>query len=219
MDYADAGDLFSLIQKTKHARMNFGERQILRWFTQMALAIKYMHEAYVLHRDLKSQNLFLQGPNGRLKIGDFGISKILDSTVALAKTTIGSPYYMSPEICAHKPYSWSSDVWAMGCILYELCTLRVPFDAADIHDLVKKITRGPTPRIAHYTDELRSLGLALLHIDDSHRPTAQQVVKQTIVQREIRRMFQEENQRRNVVPLPSLCDDYVQNDGSDPSSS
>lgn len=123
MDYCETGDLFNLIQKTRRAKLNFSENQIVRWFTQMALAIKYMHEAHVLHRDLKSQNLFLKGPSGRLKIGDFGIAKVLDSTSALAKTIIGSPYYMSPEICEQKPYSWSSDVWAMGCMLYEMCML------------------------------------------------------------------------------------------------
>lgn len=198
MDYCETGDLFTLIQKTRASKLNFNQNQIVRWFTQLALAIKYMHENHVLHRDLKSQNLFLKGHDGRLKIGDFGISKILDSTEALARTTIGSPYYMSPEICEQKPYSWSSDVWAMGCMLYEMCCLRVPFEANDIHELVIKITRGPVPRIPHYSDELRDLGVSLLDHGDSNRPTAQEIVQMPLVQNEIQRMFEEERKRRST---------------------
>jgi len=199
MDYCENGDLFNLIQKTRRAKLNFSENQIIRWFTQMALAIKYMHEHHVLHRDLKSQNLFLKGPTGRLKIGDFGIAKVLDSTTALAKTVIGSPYYMSPEICEHKPYSWSSDVWAMGCMLYEMCALRVPFEANDINELVKKITRSPPPHIPHYSKELCALGIELLDNAEGRRPTASEIVRRPLVQQEIRKMFQEENERRQAA--------------------
>lgn len=80
-------------------------------------------------------------------MGDFGIAKVLESTAAVAKTQIGTPYYLSPEICQEKAYAWPSDIWAMGCILYELCCLRVPFDAADLRALVHRITRGPSPSL------------------------------------------------------------------------
>jgi len=205
MDYCETGDLYSLIQKTKASKMNFNEDRILRWFSQLALAIKYMHENHILHRDLKSQNLFLKFPDGRLKIGDFGISKILESTTALTKTTIGSPYYMSPEICRQEPYSWSSDVWAMGCMIYEMCCLRIPFDADDIQELVVKIIRGPVPRIPYYySEEVRELGMALLDGDDKRRPTANAIVQMPMIQKEIRNMLQDETVRRKSQPTDGL---------------
>ncbi|KAF4748321.1 Serine/threonine-protein kinase Nek1, partial [Perkinsus olseni] len=129
MDYAEGGDLAARIRKARDTGVGFSESQIVRWFSQAALALKYVHEKHILHRDLKTQNLFLTRAN-RLRLGDFGISKVLDSTLAFAETTIGTPYYLSPEICEEKPYNWASDIWALGCILYELCCLKVPFDAS-----------------------------------------------------------------------------------------
>merc|ERR1719160_2272506 len=102
MEYADGGDLFTRIQKAKKSMTKFPEQQILRWFTQALLALKFIHDKHILHRDLKSQNFFLMS-NGKLKIGDFGIAKVLDNTAACAQTTIGTPYYLSPEICQERP--------------------------------------------------------------------------------------------------------------------
>merc|ERR1719436_797336 len=144
MDFADGGDLYQRVSRTRKASQKFAEHQILRWFTEATLALKYMHDKHVLHRDLKSQNLFLTAQD-RLRIGDFGISKVLEGTASFARTTIGTPYYLSPEICKEQPYSFASDIWALGCILYELVALRVPFDAQSLQALVQKITRGPTP--------------------------------------------------------------------------
>jgi len=109
----------------------FSEEQITRWFTQCILGLKYIHEKHILHRDLKSSNFFLTR-SGDIKMGDFGIAKVLECTAGVAKTQIGTPYYLSPEICQEKAYAWPSDIWSMGCILYEMCCLRVPFDAADL---------------------------------------------------------------------------------------
>merc|ERR1719388_720978 len=102
MEYADGGDLFTKIQKAKKACQKFPEGTIMRWFTQALLALKFIHDKHILHRDLKSQNFFLMS-NGKLKIGDFGIAKVLDNTAACAQTTIGTPYYLSPEICQERP--------------------------------------------------------------------------------------------------------------------
>merc|ERR1719487_1182181 len=141
MEYADGGDLFTRIQKAKKSMTKFPEQQILRWFTQALLALKFIHDKHILHRDLKSQNFFLMS-NGKLKIGDFGIAKVLDNTAACAQTTIGTPYYLSPEICQERPYSWASDMWSLGCVLYECCCLKVPFDASNLRQLIDRITRA-----------------------------------------------------------------------------
>merc|ERR1719421_1615832 len=197
MEYADGGDLFTRIQKAKKSMTKFPEQQILRWFTQALLALKFIHDKHILHRDLKSQNFFLMS-NGKLRIGDFGIAKVLDSTAAFAKTTIGTPYYLSPEICQERPYSWSSDVWAMGCILYEMAALRVPFDAPNIRALVSKITRGPLPVLpTQYSPNLQKLYEDLMQRDEKRRPTAAGVLRYSIVQAEIRNMLREEQSKRS----------------------
>merc|ERR1719343_1058275 len=144
MDYCEGGDLRKQIDDARRSRQPIPEEQILRWFVQGMSAIKYIHSKHVLHRDLKSSNFFLS-KSGNVKLGDFGIAKVLSCTAARARTQIGTPYYLSPEVCQEKPYTWPSDIWAMGCILYELCALKVPFDAPNISKLVEKICRGPTP--------------------------------------------------------------------------
>mmetsp|Transcript_105327 Transcript_105327/g.298122 ORF Transcript_105327/g.298122 Transcript_105327/m.298122 type:complete len:416 (-) Transcript_105327:59-1306(-) len=198
MDYADGGDLHQRIQKTKQGGKIIPEEKILRWVTEATLAMKYLHDKHVLHRDLKTQNLFLTAQD-RLRIGDFGISKVLENTAAFARTTIGTPYYLSPEICLEKPYSYSSDVWALGCVLYELAALRVPFDAQTLQALVQKITRGPAPVMpANYTQELRQLCGDLLSREQSQRPTAQDILQRTLIQGEIRRMLREEQTKGSV---------------------
>jgi NIMA (never in mitosis gene a)-related kinase len=88
------------------------------------LALEFVHRKKILHRDIKSSNIFLRS-NGSVKLGDFGISKILEHTVDAAVTFVGTPYYMSPEVCENKPFTFKSDVWALGCVLYEMCTLKV----------------------------------------------------------------------------------------------
>ena len=100
------------------------EKVIVNWFIQILFGISVLHSKKVLHRDLKSANIFLTS-NKTIKIGDFGISKVLDNTSA--KTFVGTPYYLSPEVCENRPYDFKSDLWSLGCILYELCTLGVSF--------------------------------------------------------------------------------------------
>ena len=82
----------------------FTENQVLDWFVQLSLALKHVHDRKILHRDIKSQNVFLT-KSGIVKLGDFGIARVLNSTVELARTCIGTPYYLSPEICENKPYN------------------------------------------------------------------------------------------------------------------
>jgi NIMA (never in mitosis gene a)-related kinase len=105
---------------------------VISWFCQLCLAIKHIHARKILHRDLKSQNIFLTKAN-QVKIGDFGISKVLENTSDFAWTSLGTPYYLSPEICMGQKYDYKSDTWMLGCILYELCTLRRPFEGDNLN--------------------------------------------------------------------------------------
>lgn len=116
------GDLAYHVKKMRQKGEHFSEDLIMQWFVQLCLALEYIHKRKILHRDLKSQNIFLT-KNNTIKLGDFGISKVLEHTNDQALTVQGTPYYMSPEVCQSKPYNYTSDVWSLGCILYELCTL------------------------------------------------------------------------------------------------
>jgi serine/threonine protein kinase len=110
MIYCELGDMHTKIKQMKEKGKNFTESQILDWITQTALAIYYLHNQKILHRDLKSQNLFLKKDErikeDRIKLGDFGIAKVLDTTQDLARTCIGTPYYMAPEVFRYHPYSY-----------------------------------------------------------------------------------------------------------------
>ena len=114
--------------------------QVLDWFLQICLAVKYCHSKRLLHRDIKTQNIFLTS-TGVVKLGDFGISRILQNTFDCAHTFVGTPYYLSPELVQEKPYNTQSDVWAMGVVLYELLAHRHPFNAKDMKGLMYKILR------------------------------------------------------------------------------
>jgi len=100
-----------------------------------------VHDRKILHRDIKGQNIFLTKHNF-IKMGDFGIARVLNSTKEVAKSIVGTPYYVSPEIIDNRPYSFESDIWSLGVLLYELCALRPPFEGSSIHLLAMKIVRG-----------------------------------------------------------------------------
>ena len=135
----------------------FSETEVFNWFVQICLALEYVHSRRVIHRDLKTQNIFLTG-NNTIKLGDFGISKVLETTCANANNVVGTPYYMAPEACQSEPYTSKSDVWALGVILYELCTLKKPFEADNLLGLVFKIVSDPVPPLPNslpYGPEIR----------------------------------------------------------------
>lgn len=167
----------SHIKKCKEKGQRFPEELILNWFSQIMLGLKYIHRHNILHRDLKSSNIFLQ-ENGDLKIGDFGIARVLEGTLQNAETVVGTPYYISPEICRSEPYSFKSDVWSLGCVLYELCTLDYPFRGMNLLNLVHKIVHeDPAPIPPQYSSELSDLIGLLLRKKLEERPTLDQVMQ------------------------------------------
>ena len=115
MEYADAGDLSMVVKRQRELKQYLPESDILSWFVQIALGLQYIHKKNILHRDLKTQNIFVTSKK-LVKIGDFGISKWLSHTLDLATTAIGTPHYLSPEICRRQPYSHKSDMWSLGNI-------------------------------------------------------------------------------------------------------
>lgn len=191
MEYADRGDLFDQIKKQKMTGRLFPEAQIWEWFVQICLALKHVHDRKILHRDIKSQNVFMvtDKRTGKLlaKLGDFGIARVLQGTMDLARTAIGTPYYLSPEIAESKPYSNKSDVWSMGVMLYELCTFNHAFDAQNMKGLVLKILRGQySPISSQYSGNMREMISRMLMKDPSKRPSINQILKLPFLQEYIR---------------------------------
>ncbi|XP_039607094.1 serine/threonine-protein kinase Nek1 isoform X2 [Polypterus senegalus] len=187
MDYCEGGDLYKRINNQKGVL--FSEDQILDWFVQICLALKHVHDRKILHRDIKSQNIFLT-KDGTIQLGDFGIARVLNSTVELARTCIGTPYYLSPEICENKPYNNKSDIWALGCVLYEMCTLKHAFEAGNMKNLVLKIIRGTYPPVSlHYSYDLRNLIAQLFKRNPRDRPSVNSILEKPFVVRRIEKLL------------------------------
>ncbi|KAK7068357.1 Serine/threonine-protein kinase Nek4 [Halocaridina rubra] len=183
MTYCEGGDLFTKIRHQNGALIP--EQQIVRWLIQITMALQYLHGHSILHRDLKTQNIFLTR-SGLVKLGDFGIAKVLNSSLDMATTLIGTPYYMSPELFAGIPYSYKSDIWSLGCCLYELTTLKHAFQAHDIAALVCRITRGKVDGIPPgYTFDLKDLINSLMSHTPDLRPSASQVLQKSFIREHI----------------------------------
>ena len=188
MEYADGGDLNNKIkeQKKKEPLTPFEPKLAMFWFLQICMALKYLHDNHILHRDLKTANVFLTTKN-IVKLGDFGISTILQNTLACAKTVCGTPYYFSPELCQSKPYNNKSDVWALGVVFYETLTLQRPFNAKSLKELLKKILVGQyEPIPTSVPAEMRALSAALLNINPTQRPSVNRIIEAPYVQDQLR---------------------------------
>uniref|UniRef100_A0A5F8GEV9 non-specific serine/threonine protein kinase n=1 Tax=Monodelphis domestica TaxID=13616 RepID=A0A5F8GEV9_MONDO len=187
MDYCEGGDLYKRINAQKGVL--FPEDQIMDWFVQICLALKHVHDRKILHRDIKSQNIFLT-KDGTIQLGDFGIARVLNSTVELARTCIGTPYYLSPEICENKPYNNKSDIWALGCVLYEMCTLKHAFEAGNMKNLVLKIISGSFPPVSlHYSFDLRSLLSQLFKRNPRDRPSVNSILEKNFIAKRIEKFL------------------------------
>ncbi|KAG1671969.1 hypothetical protein FOA52_013341 [Chlamydomonas sp. UWO 241] len=165
-EYAGNGNLHDFIKKQK-TRLN--EDLIWKLFIQILMGLNHMHSRKILHRDIKTLNVFLDdGLN--VKLGDMGVAKILSSNTNFAKTIVGTPYYLSPELCEDKPYNEKSDVWALGVVLYECCTQKHPFDADNQGALILKILRGKYPALTGYSPDISDLVKRCLTQNANRRP-------------------------------------------------
>ncbi|XP_063839492.1 serine/threonine-protein kinase nekl-2-like isoform X2 [Ostrinia nubilalis] len=159
------------------------KQEILFYFSQVLLGVNYIHNLNIIHRDLKAENILLTGKNGLLvKIGDFGISKMLASAKKTS-TVIGTPYYLAPELCESKPYDTKSDIWALGCLLYEMCTHKRAFDAESLVGLVKAITNGSVHPIdlTVYERGMQDLIDAMLSILPEKRPCVKELMGRKVM--------------------------------------
>ena len=137
-------ELCELGDLSKYIKQQLGwmeEHLILKVFTQVCLGLRFMHSRKILHRDIKAMNIFIK-KNWEVRIGDFGIAKELKNELPFASTMTGTPFYLSPEMCEELPYDQKSDVWALGCLLYEMCSQTQPFKSEGYKGLKKMITKG-----------------------------------------------------------------------------
>lgn len=179
MEFCENGDL-GLLLKRQMGR-SLAEEKIWKFFIEMCLGIHYLHQNRILHRDIKTINMFLT-KDDMIKIGDLGVAKMLNQTANMAHTVVGTPYYLSPELCEEKPYNNKSDIWSLGCVLYELCTLKHPFEAQNQGALILKILRGKYPPISSsYSKPLHEMVDRLLLKDYRQRPAIMDILSTSIV--------------------------------------
>ncbi|KAH5216552.1 hypothetical protein HBI46_142080 [Parastagonospora nodorum] len=206
MEYCGNGDLGRVIRNLKNNNQMCEEEFVWSIFSQIVSALYRCHfgeappdagpcvmglganakpardprKPMILHRDLKPENIFLDEANS-VKLGDFGLSKILSSH-DFASTYVGTPFYMSPEICKAEQYGPHSDIWALGCIIYEMCAKAPPFNAKTHFDLIQKIKSGRYPDIpACYSAELRKVIASCLQTVPDHRPDTAALLNLPIV--------------------------------------
>jgi NIMA (never in mitosis gene a)-related kinase len=177
MEYCDAGDLSMYLNSYKKTGKNLPEEKIWKIFIQICLGINYIHSKNILHRDLKTMNIFLMKEE-IVRIGDLGVAKILNQN-SFANTFVGTPYYLSPEICEEKPYNEKSDIWALGCILYEMATFKHPFNASNQGALIIKILNGNYEPLSNkdYSVDLKKMIASLLEKIYLKRPTIKEILK------------------------------------------
>ena len=183
MEFADNGDLYQKIVEHKKKAMFFEESEIWKVFIQLVKGLKALHDLKILHRDLKSANVFLYS-NGDAKIGDLNVSKV--TRTGIGHTQTGTPYYASPEVWQDNPYNNKSDIWSLGCVLYEMITLKPPFRAQDMEGLYKRVLRGQYSKIPdRFSNDLFQIVQFLLQVNPKLRPNCDQILDHPIIQKRI----------------------------------
>jgi NIMA (never in mitosis gene a)-related kinase 1/4/5 len=191
IELAEGGDLLQKINKFQKQRSYFLEQDIWDMFIQTLRGLKALHDLNILHRDLKCANVYLS-QDGVIKLGDMNVSKV--AKLGLVYTQTGTPYYASPEVWKDKPYDSKSDIWSLGCVLYEAATLRPPFQATDMQGLYKKVISGDYPSIpSRYSNDLANVIAMMLRVDSRKRPSCEELLSNPLILKNC----------NNVEPVPS----------------
>ena len=178
MEYADDGDLKVKIKQHQKRNEPFKEENIINWFIEICDAINYVHKQKIIHRDLKPNNIFLM-KNNHIKLGDFGIARILKPNEAQANTQIGTQLYLSPEIVKGEPHDYRTDIWDLGVILYEMICFKNPFESRNITVSYNNIVNGNIPEIKNknISKELKDLIYKILKVNPLQRLEIEEIIK------------------------------------------
>ena len=197
MEYADDGDLETKIVKMRKEGGMFNESLIWSYSIQMIEGLKALHDKKIMHRDIKSANIFLVKDKHQCKIGDMNVSKVIKEKVL--RTQTGTPYYASPEVWRDEPYSYKSDLWSIGCVIYELCALRPPFKGKDLDELYGNVCRGNIERISHiYSEDLWKMILMLLQVDVRKRVDCKEFLDSKLIMKKIKEMKENNSECKDL---------------------
>jgi NIMA (never in mitosis gene a)-related kinase 1/4/5 len=182
MEYASKGDLLQQINSHKKNGTKFSEPEIWKFLVQAVKGLKALHNRNILHRDIKSANIFVTGENV-VQLGDLNVAKVVNG---LAHTQTGTPYYASPEVWKDSPYDSKSDIWSLGCVLYELCALEPAFKSKDMKELFAKVVKGKYTDIPPiYSEDLANVIKSMLQIKPVARPSCEKILDMPVVKRNI----------------------------------
>ena len=198
-EYADDGDLNDKIIEQKDHNSHFLENQIIDWFTQICFALYHIQKKEIIHRDLKPQNVFLT-KSSMIKLGDFGISKNINTTWEKTLTLIGTPYYIAPEVFEDQTYSFKSDIWSLGIILYQLMDLIYPFQGNSLPTLMINIMKGEFNKIKNnfYSEDLKYLCYSLLNVNPELRPSIIDLLNCDVVKKRTNILLKEVNYDKDL---------------------
>lgn len=184
MEFMGGGDLTRIIRKHKKNKSYIPQTKIWSYTIQLLNGLQVLHELNIIHRDIKSANCFISKSKEEIKLGDMNVSKVTKGSYT--KTQVGTPLYISPEIWKGKQYDNKTDIWSLGCLIYEMCTLSHPFSGKNLPELRMRILSGKYPPIPRHYDKMLSVIIKeCLQVDSSLRPSATKLLDNNIIQKKM----------------------------------